>query len=463
MTKIRLITMASIVLLLVGAALLYLNLNQPVTLVIDGQPQTIRARALTVADALKAAGLELAPGDRLAPAASAWLFNVPAIILDRAAAVTIQISATGQQFHLQTTERLPANLLAQAGLRLFPGDRLEWNGQVLDPYQPLPEGSSLLLVFRPAVRISVQDGSQSFTIFSNAATLLQALWQAGLRLTPADRLSLPSGTPLDQPLQVEIERARAVQIQVDGGIVRAPTTAETVGQALAEANIPLQGLDYSIPAEDQPLPPDHTIRVVRVGEQISLEQKPIPFQSSYQPDPETELDQRSVVTPGEYGVQVSRVRVRYEDGVEVSRAAEAQWVAKEPVDQVLGYGTQVVVRTMDTPDGPIEYWRAVTVYITSYSPCRSGVPGRCFPGTSLGLPVQRGVVGVTAAWYSWLAGQGLYVPGYGKAIVADIGGGFPGRYWIDLGYTDADYVPWSQTTTIYFLTPVPASIPWILP
>ena len=49
----------------------------------------------------------------------------------------------------------------------------------------------------------------------------------------------------------------------------------------------------------------------------------------------------------------------------------------QPVDQVLGYGTQVVTQTVDTPDGQLEYWRAVTVYATSYSPCRSGVE-RCY-------------------------------------------------------------------------------------
>ena len=43
------------------------------------------------------------------------------------------------------------------------------------------------------------------------------------------------------------------------------------------------------------------------------------------------------------------------------------------------------------------------------------------------------------------------------------GGGFPGKYWIDLAYTDDAYVPWSSYVTIYFLTPVPKTIPWILP
>ena len=96
------------------------------------------------------------------------------------------------------------------------------------------------------------------------------------------------------------------------------------------------------------------------------------------------------------------------------------------------------------------------------SPCRSGAD-RCYYGTSSGLPVQQGVVGVTRAWYNLMVGQRIYVPNYGIATIADVGGGVPGQYWIDVGYTDDAYVAWHSNVTIYFLTPVPANIPWILP
>ena len=143
-------------------------------------------------------------------------------------------------------------------------------------------------------------------------------------------------------------------------------------------------------------------------------------------------------------------------------AEDTTWIAKEARPQIIGRGTKVVVQTMDTPQGPIEYWRSVNVYATSYSPCRSG-GDRCYPGTSSGLPVQQGVIGVTSSWYNLMVGQRIYVPGYGIGTIADIGGGIPGTYWIDLGYSDDDYVAWYSNVTIYFLTPVPDNIPWILP
>jgi resuscitation-promoting factor RpfB len=44
-----------------------------------------------------------------------------------------------------------------------------------------------------------------------------------------------------------------------------------------------------------------------VHEEVILEQTTEPFETEYVPDPETELDQRSIVEPGQYGVRVSRL------------------------------------------------------------------------------------------------------------------------------------------------------------
>jgi 3D (Asp-Asp-Asp) domain-containing protein len=154
--------------------------------------------------------------------------------------------------------------------------------------------------------------------------------------------------------------------------------------------------------------------------------------------------------------------VRLEDGQEVSRQTESEWVATEPQDQVLGYGTQIVVKSMDTPDGSIEYYRAVNMYATSYSPCQQGL-GRCSLSTSSGTLLKKGVVAVTLTWYRMFKGAQVYIPGYGVGTIGDVGGGIPGVYWIDLGYSEEDFESWSQTVTVYFLTPAPSSAPPILP
>lgn len=370
--------------------------------------------------------------------------------------------STGQTWTLQSSTRLPADWLVEAGVALNPEDQLLLNGARVQADRELPPLGAYTLQIRRAVPVTLVVDGKTRTLTSAGPTLGDALWEAGITLSASDNLSLPLSTPLLGPVGAELQTARPIQIHLGDQIIQSATSAQIVGEALAEAGLPLQGLDYSIPAEYQPIPADGIIRVTQVREEITLEQNYLPYESEFQPDPEIELDQRAVTQPGEFGVEVSRVRVRYENGQEVSREAEDSWVAKEPKNEVVGYGTKVVIKTLDTPSGPIEYWRAVTVYATSYSPCRSAAD-RCYYGTSSGLPVARGVIGVTRSWYNWFVGQRLYVPGYGTGVVADVGGGVPGEYWIDLGFTDADFEPWHQYVTIYFLTPVPENIPWILP
>jgi 3D (Asp-Asp-Asp) domain-containing protein len=203
--------------------------------------------------------------------------------------------------------------------------------------------------------------------------------------------------------------------------------------------------------------------VIRVQEQVLVEQAALPFPSFYQSAPEIEIDNEVVLQTGSYGLNASRVRVRLENGVETGRTIEGEWVVREPEPRIIGYGTNIIIRTLNTPDGPIEYWRAVEMFATSYSPCRLG-PGstRCSYIARSGLPVQQGLVAFLPEWYDYMALTQVYVPGYGIGTVGDTGWGLRGRHWIDLAYGEDDWISWASNVTVYFLTPVPSEIMWIL-
>jgi 3D (Asp-Asp-Asp) domain-containing protein len=81
-------------------------------------------------------------------------------------------------------------------------------------------------------------------------------------------------------------------------------------------------------------------------------------------------------------------------------------------------------------------------------------------GTSSGTRVRQGEVAMVYSWWLLLAGERLYVPGYGAANIEDVGSGWPAgnHYWVDLGYNDNDWVEWAEWVTVYFLTPVPANV-----
>jgi resuscitation-promoting factor RpfB len=239
------------------------------------------------------------------------------------------------------------------------------------------------------------------------------------------------------------------------------SSERTVGEALAKAGIPLLGLDFSVPAEKEPLPSNGQIKVVRVAESMLLAQKPIPFDSDLQASDQVPLDQTQILQPGEMGLTVQRIRIRYEDGEEISRVTENETLVRPPKTRILGYGTKVEIKTAVIDGVSIEYWRAVQMYATSYSPCNSGV-ANCGATTASGKPLGKGVVAVNRTLYYSMLGQGLFIPGYGQASIEDLCGGCVGKPWIDLGYSDTSYRPWHSWVTVYFLTPVPSNIMYIL-
>jgi uncharacterized protein YabE (DUF348 family) len=313
-----------------------------------------------------------------------------------------------------------------------------------------------------AVSLNGADAEQA--VKSAGATLGEALWDSGVRLRAADRMFPSAGASLEGATGVRYEPSRPIAVEVDGGVVSSWAAGESVGQALANAGVPLVGLDYALPAAEAPLPTDGAVRVVRVTEGIELGQTLQAFKARWEPAPEIEIDHQQLVDPGEAGVLAVRTRVRYEDGQEAQRTREPEWLAVEARDRIMGYGTKIVIRTLNTPNGPIEYWRAVPMYATSYSPCRLGVPGYCSTTMANGEPLHQGNAAYIVPWYRVMRGQYVYVPGYGSAKISDTGGGIPGRRWIDLGYDDSNYVSWHGWVTVYFLTPVPPEglIMWVL-
>ncbi|HSG45442.1 MAG TPA: G5 domain-containing protein [Anaerolineales bacterium] len=373
---------------------------------------------------------------------------------------SVTIIDNDQVITLQTEERITSALLAQAGINLDSGDRVLLNGHAITLDEPI-NSDPITIQIRYAVNLTLimPDGQQQ--IQSSAFTVGEMLDELPYWLHAKSEVEPPLNTALTDGMTIAVSSPRVLAINVDGGVVDIQSSAPTVGEALAEARIPLLGLDYSLPSENEALPSDGQIKVVRVSEPVLLVQKPIPFESELIAAAEVPLDQTQILSPGENGLSVQRIRVRYEDGNEVSRVTENETIVRLPKTRTLGYGTKIEVKTETINGTQIEYWRAVQMYATSYSPCRLGT-GTCGSTTASGKQLQKGMVALPTNQYISMQGQPLFIPGYGFATVEDACGGCVGQPWIDLGYSDDDYEPWYSWVTVYFLTPVPQNIVYIL-
>ena len=367
---------------------------------------------------------------------------------------------SGKVITLQTNERVPSVLLSQAGITLNENDNILVNGFPAELNQQITN-NPITLQIRRGIKLTIVSPQGEKQIHASAFTLGEALAKVPVWLRESDEITSPLNSPLSA-LQtsnspIVITPSHSLTIDINRQQSKIQSSAKTVGEALAEAGIPLLGLDYSVPAEKDPVPLDGQIKVVRVSESVLLAQKPIPFDSDLQASAEIPLDQTQILQPGETGLSVQRIRIRYEDGNEVSRVTENETVVRPPETRILGYGTKVEIKTATVDGVQIEYWRTVQMYATSYSPCNSGV-ANCGATTASGKSLRKGMVAVNRTLYYAMLGQQLFIPGYGHATIEDLCGGCVGKPWIDLGYGNNDYQPWHSWVTVYFLTPVPQNI-----
>lgn len=315
-----------------------------------------------------------------------------------------------------------------------------------------------------AVPVSIVEDGVAFGATVAGATVAEALASAGIAVLEGDEVDPPLTASLEGSMRIAIWRAAPFVVVTDGETREVRAKADTIAEALTDAGLALEGRDYSIPPADAPLVAGMTVEVVRVHQDIQVLEVEIPFASITEADPSLPLDEQRVLQAGQSGLKSQRVRITYENGAVADREILDETVLRPAVDARVAYGTQVVWRTIDTPEGPKQYWRKLRMYATSYSPARAGTPitAPWYGRARNGMVMRKGIVATDRSIIPM--GMWVYVPGYGVAIAGDTGGGVR-KYMIDLGYADDDYVSWHQYVDVYILDRLPPEhqMRWILP
>lgn len=429
------------------------GVEKTVTLDINGESKKVKTSAWTVTRFLGEQGIHLTEQDSIESPNSSLLIGDDELSIQQASWLTISGDGDIQAYygHYEKIEDVVMN----SGIEITPGDLLYLDGELAGMEAGIQPGKNHSLQIHKSRQVDFHQGNTSSSFHTSAPTIGSALWSQDIVLDNGDRLEPSLDSPITGMDEVELVDSQEITIQLANETLVSKTSASTIGEALSEAGIALQGLDYSSPGVNDPVPENGQIQVIRVREEQFLESEPIPFETESQPVADLEIDNRSLVQPGIFGLNTKRVRVRYEDDQEISRQVEDEYVSQPPQTEIIGYGTKIVPRTLDTPGGQITYWRALEMYAVSYNVTSNGGYG-----TATGVPLAKGVAAIDPRYIPY--GTRMYVPGYGEALAADTGGGINGRM-IDLGYLDEDYVSWHQWVTVYFLWPPPETVAWIIP
>jgi resuscitation-promoting factor RpfB len=231
-------------------------------------------------------------------------------------------------------------------------------------------------------------------IWSTATTVDEALGDLGLHGSNP-YLSVNRDQAIGrQGLSFDIRTQRHVNILVDGRSIPLDTTAQTVAQALAQANVKLAGQDSASPDPATFPTQGENITVERVTGTQETKQVAIAYSTTEQSDPSSYVGSRTTLTQGVPGVQEVVYAYLTVNGVKQAPKIVSKTVTKQPVNAVVKVGSKPVPNTVAGADNL--NWAAV-------AQCESGGNPKSVGGGGLYYGLYQFSVSTWAA----MGGSGL--------------------------------------------------------
>jgi uncharacterized protein YabE (DUF348 family) len=204
--------------------------------------------------------------------------------------------------------------------------------------QAVADGDAVILNRARPLELTVDGVSRE--VYVTALSVDEALAQLGYR---ADGLVLSASRserlPLDG-MELTITTPKEIVLVNDGQERVVTTTAATAGDLLAEQGIALSATDRTSLYLGQGLLNRMRLQVFRVQVSEVTETTEIPHERVETPDPDALEGQETVTQPGVAGEQVTTIRVTVVDGVQTSREVLGTSVSREPVAEQVSVGTK---------------------------------------------------------------------------------------------------------------------------
>ena len=309
----------------------------------------------------------------------------------------------------------------------------------------------LVVVVRFAVTgstysVVVEAPDRRITLNTKAGTVKEALGEAGLCLSEGDTTEPAPDEDVTDGMVISVLRAAPVFLSCDGTVKVLMTTSGSVSAVIEQACVELGPDDYIKPSQEEQIPSDGLIRVVRVTfeEEDVLQQ--IPFRRETRNDSSLEAGLIKVSRSGRPGSERVTYSVRYEDGQEVSREEIGRNTIKDPAPEVVLVG---IMREVSRGGQNIRFKKVLEVVSTAYCPCAKCCGKYANGLTHTGMKATKGVIAVDPRVIP--LGTRVYVDGYGFAVAADTGGAIKGSR-IDVCYdTHTEALAWGMKKTRVFI------------
>ncbi|NLA58491.1 MAG: DUF348 domain-containing protein [Firmicutes bacterium] len=285
-------------------------------------------------------------------------------------------------------------------------------------------GLGIGLATAKTVTIVIDDEVQQ-VVTTWAGRVDDVLAKAGVILQPGDRVEPAVTERVTRGMEIRVSRSFPVNLVVGGSEKAVQFAGGSVRELLEQEAITLGELDRVVPDLREIIVGPQTVEVIRVTKDRITVEEDIPYGRKEWAEPTLEKGKTKIVQSGQLGLREKVYEVTYENGREVDRELILTHVVREPKDEIIGIGTREPSKSVITARGPVQYREVKEMIATAYYPGPESTGKWADGTTATGVKAGFGIAAVDPQVIP--LGTRLYVPGYGHALAADVGGAIKGN------------------------------------
>ncbi|MCR5005214.1 MAG: ubiquitin-like domain-containing protein [Clostridiales bacterium] len=287
----------------------------------------------TIADVLKGAGITLGDKDMVIPAAEEKVAgDQTEVVIQRYAAVAI--TDLGEKKEYDKIKGLTIQeVLDQENIVLGEKDEIEPAADTV-----LSEDMTEVQIRRYA-KVTIKHEDEEIQVELVGGTVADALKEAGIELGEKEEADEAPDTFLVDGMVITISREKTVKLKMDGKSTEITTKAVFVSDFLEEQKITLGPDDEMNKKPEDRIKDGMKLTVHRVEYKEEKVTETIDYGTIEQYSDSMDVGTSTIEQYGSEGEKEVTYKVKYVDGKEDSREAIKEEVTKEPVDEIITYGT----------------------------------------------------------------------------------------------------------------------------
>lgn len=256
--------------------------------------------------------------------------------------ITVTINDSGTKTDVEVKTGITVSeAIDKAGIELGEKDETE------PPKDETINEDTTEITIKRYAKVTVVKGKDKKEVELVGGTVEEAVKKAGFTLAETDKLSADKNAYLKDGMTITITEAIKVTIAVDGKTNTVSTNATDVKGLIEEQKIKIGKDDVMSEKLDAPLKNGMKITIKRVTFKDEKKTESIDYETEKKYSDSMDEGSSQVEQKGEKGEKEVVYTVKYVDGKEVSREKKSEKITKQPVKEIITYGTKEVAAQED--------------------------------------------------------------------------------------------------------------------